>query len=193
MEVYVSTNAFWGLLISAIEVYKRECFGLLLGYRNTNDIFVVEHAISHQTAHRRHVSVEKNPRASERIDKFLQNLPQLSVIGDFHSHTAWGNLKSVDHPSEEDVREMSHENVYVILQVNDRRRVSAWRYNRNGTLSGTTDDYHFKIGAYFLDGKGRPRRAKILCPYAVGFHAAPESQKTFVRSSPNLQWSKSKA
>ena len=87
MEVYISSNAFWALLISAIEVYKRECFGLLLGYRDHPNSYIVEHAISYQTANRRHTSVEKNGRASRRIEKFLANLPHLSLVGDFHSHS----------------------------------------------------------------------------------------------------------
>src|SRR4030095_15317633 len=73
MEVYISANAFWALLVSAIEVYKRECFGMLLGYRDASNILVVEHAISFQTANRRHPSVKKNGRASRRINKFLTN------------------------------------------------------------------------------------------------------------------------
>ena len=52
MEVYISANAFWALLISAIEVYKKECFGILLGYRDSSNIYIVEHAISYQTAQR---------------------------------------------------------------------------------------------------------------------------------------------
>src|SRR5438876_10862881 len=83
MEVYISSNAFWALLISAIQVYKKECFGLLLGYRDDNT-YIVEHAISYQTANRRHTSVEKNGRASRRMENFLANLPHLSLIGDFH-------------------------------------------------------------------------------------------------------------
>ena len=80
MEVYISSNAFWALLISAIEVYKRECFGLLLGYRDHPNLYILEHAISYQTANRRHTSVEKNGRASRRIERFLSNLPHLSMI-----------------------------------------------------------------------------------------------------------------
>src|SRR5215470_3799956 len=102
MEVYISANAFWALLISAIEVYKKECFGILLGYRDSSNIFIIEHAISYQTAYRKHTSVEKNSRASKRIQKFLGNLPQLSLIGDFHSHTGWGDLKGVGIPSTQD-------------------------------------------------------------------------------------------
>ena len=50
MTAYLSQNAFWGLLISAVEVYKRECFGLLIGYRDRRgpteeESFIVEHAL----------------------------------------------------------------------------------------------------------------------------------------------------
>ena len=85
MEVYISANAFWALLISAIEVYKKECFGLLLGYRDNSNAYIVEHAVSYQTAKRQHTSVEKNRRASRRMNKFLENLPQaidIALTGD---------------------------------------------------------------------------------------------------------------
>ena len=83
-------------LISAIEVYKKECFGILLGYRDSSNIYIIEHAISYQTAQRTHTSVEKNqPRIANAFNKFLANLPHLSLIGDFHSHTGWGDLKGV--------------------------------------------------------------------------------------------------
>ena len=60
MIAYISQNAFWGLLISAVEVYKRECFGLLIGYRDRRgpeDMYIVEHALPYQTAGRRHKGV----------------------------------------------------------------------------------------------------------------------------------------
>jgi hypothetical protein len=165
MEVYISSNAFWALLISAIEVYKRECFGLLIGYRDSGNIYIVEHAISYQTANRRHTSVEKNGRASKRMEKFLANLPHLSLVGDFHSHTGWGDLK---------------------------RRAGAWQYNGDGTLSGTVDDYHFRIGGYYLDASSRPKRANIFCPYAIGFNAKDSQNKILLRSASAGRWSRSK-
>jgi proteasome lid subunit RPN8/RPN11 len=193
MEVYISSNAFWALLISAIEVYKRECFGLLLGYRDHTNV-IVEHAISYQTANRRHTSVEKNNRASRRIEKFLANLPHLSLIGDFHSHTGWGELKGVGNLSTQDVIDMHHGNLYVIIVANDKRRTSAWQYNGDGTLSGTVDDYHFNIGGYYLDDDSRPKRANMFCPYALGFNAKESQQKILLRSAlAHQRWSRSKA
>jgi proteasome lid subunit RPN8/RPN11 len=192
MEVYISSNAFWALLISAIEVYKKECFGLLLGYRDHPNLYILEHAISYQTANRRHTSVEKNGRASRRIEKFLANLPHLSVIGDFHSHTGWGDLKGVGNLSTQDLVDMIPGNLYVIIVANDKRRSSAWQYNGDGTLSGTVDDYHFRIGGYYLDDYSRAKRANIFCPYAIGFNAKASQQKILTRSASAQRWSRSK-
>jgi proteasome lid subunit RPN8/RPN11 len=194
MDVHISANAFWALLISAIEVYKRECFGILLGYRDNTNIFVVEHAVSYQTANRRHTSVEKNSRASKRIHKFLENLPHLAMIGDFHSHTGWGDLKGVGIPSTQDVSDMAQEQLYLIIVANDKRRSGTWQYNGDGTLSGTVDDYHFRIGGYYLDNNARKKRANIFCPYAIGFNAKEIPQKVFMRSAASSpRWVRSKA
>ena len=193
MEVFISSNAFWALLISAIEVYKRECFGLLLGYRDGGNSYIVEHAVSYQTAYRRHTSVEKNGKASKRMEKFLANLGHLSVIGDFHSHTGWGDLKGVGSLSRQDLVDMDHGNLYMIIVANDKKRFSAWQYHGDGTLSGTVDDYHFRIGGYYLDEYSRPKRADIFCPYAIGFNAKETQQKLILRSAlANQRWSRSK-
>jgi proteasome lid subunit RPN8/RPN11 len=176
MTAYISQNAFWGLLISAVEVYKRECFGLLIGYRDRRgprDMYIVEHALPYQSAGRRHKGVVSNPRAHRRIENFLHNIPHLSVIGDFHSHTMWGYSRAASHPSDTDLEGMKPENVYVIVSVNDRLRVVPWNYNDDGSLSGTTDDHYFRLTAYTVTSAGEPRRTPILCPYAIGFDALP--------------------
>jgi hypothetical protein len=192
MEVYISSNAFWALLISAIEVYKKECFGLLLGYRDQPNIYIVEHAISYQTANRSHGSVEKNGRASRRMEKFLANLPHLSQVGDFHSHTGWGDLKGVGNLSAQDESDMVPEHLNLIITANDKRRTSGWQYNGDGTLSGTVDDYHFRIGGYYLDESSRAKRANIFCPYAIGFSAKESHHKLQMRSAGAQRWSRSK-
>ena len=176
MTAYISQNAFWGLLLSAVEVYNRECFGLLIGYRDRKgpeEMFIVEHAIPFQTAARRRRTVASNPRAHKRIEKFLQSIPHLSVIGDFHSHTMWGYSRAASHPSDTDLEGMKPENVYVIVSINDRLRVVPWKYNDDGSLSGTTDDHHFRLTAYAAQTDAPARRVPILCPYALGFDARP--------------------
>jgi hypothetical protein len=171
MEVYFSPGAFWGLLVSAIEVYKKECFGFLIGYRDRQNIFIVEHAISFQTAKRYNTGVIENKRAIKRIKKFLSNIPPLSLLGDFHSHAGWGDLKAVPSLSNQDMEEMEQDTLYIIIEVNDKRKALPWNYNDDGSMSGTTDEYYFKIVAYYLDHRDKVKRANIICPYAIGFNA----------------------
>jgi len=176
VNAYISQNAFWGLLISAVEVYKKECFGLLIGYRDRKgdaDMYIVEHAIPYQTAGRRHKGVVSNPRAHRRIERFLANMPHLSVIGDFHSHTMWGYSKAASKPSDVDLEGMAPQNVYLIVSINDRLREVPFNYNDDGSLSGTTNDHYFRLAAYAVTESGEARRMAILCPYAIGFDAGP--------------------
>ena len=176
MTAYISQNAFWGLLISAVEVYKRECFGLLIGYRDRKgpeEMYIVEHAVAFQSAGRKHKGVVSNPRAHKRIERFLETIPQLSVIGDFHSHTMWGYSRAASHPSDTDLEGMSPENLYIIVSINDRLRTVPWSYNDDQSLSGTTNDHYFRLTAYTVNSAGEARRTPILCPYAIGFNARP--------------------
>ena len=52
MEAYLSENAFVGLLVSTVEVYRRECFGILLGHRESDRI-MVDFVVPYQSAVRK--------------------------------------------------------------------------------------------------------------------------------------------
>jgi hypothetical protein len=51
MKLFLSESAFMGLILSSIEVYKKECLGLLLGYK-LEDRFIVEYTVAYQSAKR---------------------------------------------------------------------------------------------------------------------------------------------
>ena len=98
------------------------------------------------------------------------------------------------HLNTQDVVDMVPDNLYIIMVVNDKRRTSAWQYNGDGFLSGTVDDYHFRIGGYYLDEFSRAKRANIFCPYAIGFNAKESQQKVLMRgASAHQRWLRSKA
>ena len=51
--------------------------------------------------------------------------------------------------------------IEIIIAVNEyQRKVWPWRENRDGTLSGTIDDYYFKIAGYCKQN-GRYLRGQI--------------------------------
>ena len=53
------------------------------------------------------------------MEKFLANLPHLSLVGDFHSHTGWGDLKGVGNLSTQDEADMAPGNLYLIIISRD--------------------------------------------------------------------------
>lgn len=168
MRVYLSENAFIDLLLSSAEVYKRECFGFLLGYK-LEDRFIVEHAFSVQTANRRHKGVEYKDKNHKKIEQILARFKKLQKIGDFHSHTQFGPTKGLPIPSEEDINGMVPENVYLIVAINNNEKTMSWGEKRDGTISGSISDFFFKISAHFLNGDASVKRAKIHCPFPSGF------------------------
>lgn len=164
MRVYISENAFIDILISSAEVYKRECLGFLLGYK-LEDRFIVEHAFSVQTANRKHKGVVYNQKNHKKIEQILSRFDKLQIIGDFHSHTQFGPTKGLPIPSEEDIKGMILDRIYLIAAINNNEKTMPWGENRDGTISGSVSDFFFKISAHFLNGNSSVKRATIHCPF----------------------------
>ena len=82
MKVFLSEAAFMGLILSSIEVYKRECLGILLGYK-LEDRFIVEYSIAYQSAKRMRNGVSSNHLRHTRIEKVLSRFDRLELLGDF--------------------------------------------------------------------------------------------------------------
>ena len=168
MRVYLSENAFIDLLLSSAEVYKSECLGFLLGYK-LEDRFIIEHAFSLQTASRKPKGVKSPDRSHKQIEPILARLGRLQIIGDFHSHTQFGENKGLPNPSQEDIDGMTTGDVYVIVAINNNMKTRPWAENRDSTISGSVDNFFFKISAYFINGRASVRKAKIHCPFPPGF------------------------
>lgn len=163
---YIKERAFLAMVLSSIEVYKHETLGLLLGYKGGNE-FIVEYAIPFQTSIKGYSWVSPKPTISERIKELVKNLP-VQVIGDFHSHTEFGEHKAVPIPSGDDIADMEKGNIYIIVAVNDKEKDEKWGYGKNGEISGTLGDYHLSIAAATLKGSYSYERVKIVCPSATG-------------------------
>ncbi len=168
MKVYLSENAFMGLLLSSAEVFRNESLGYLLGYR-LDDRFIVEHAFSLQTARRRRRGVMLRNRDQKKIEPILANFVKLQIVGDFHSHTQYGGRKGVPVPSLEDVKEMEKDNLYIIVAINELEKSKSWKENKDGSISGSMGDFFSKISAYLSPFvKGIPQKAPIYCPFPPG-------------------------
>lgn len=170
MKVFLSEDAFMDLLLSSAEVFKRESLGYLLGYR-LEDRFIIEHAFSLQTAQRKRREVVFHHRDHKKIEPILAKFEKLQIVGDFHSHTQYGETKGIPVPSPEDIKGMEPENLYLIVAINDLLRNRQWKENRDGSISGSVGEFFFKISAYFYpDVDSVPRRSRIYCPFPPGLN-----------------------
>jgi proteasome lid subunit RPN8/RPN11 len=170
MKVYISESAFMDLVLSSAEVYKKECLGILLGYK-LEDRFIIEHAFTYQTAKRGHKGVSFHRRGHKKIDAILEKFERLQILGDFHSHTQFGEFKGIANPSPEDVSGMEHGKIYIIMAINDNERTRPWKENRDKTASGSIGTFYYKISAYYIDAKDKfIKKAKIYCHFPTGFN-----------------------
>ncbi|MFY9268678.1 MAG: hypothetical protein WAO55_02890 [Candidatus Manganitrophaceae bacterium] len=172
VQVYLNENVFIGLILSAVEVYKKECFGLLLGYRNPGK-FIVEHAIPYQSVKRAHSWTELRPEKWKVITEVLKNFPKLDVIGDFHSHTMYRDIRADVALSTEDIECMDEDDLQIVIAVNENKKATSSLFQFDHTVSGSLDKYRFKIAAYYFE-KGRksehtrPKLAEIWGPFSTG-------------------------
>lgn len=185
LQVYLNENVFMGMVLSTVEVFKKECFGLLLGYRS-NGKFIVEHAIPYQSVRRGHNWAELRSDKWKILREVLRNFPKLDILGDYHSHTMYRDIRARVTLSQDDIDCMEPHELQIVIAINqhEHRRARSWSVNSDRTISGWLDRYHFRIAAYYYangyhstaNGNGhavrkpltRPRLAEILCPFAMG-------------------------
>jgi len=104
-----------------------------------------------------------------KIEPILSKFVKLQIVGDFHSHTPYGDEKGIPIPSNEDVKGMEKDNLYIIIAINELHTTKSWKENRDGSISGSMGNFFFKILAYFCpDANGIPKKSRIYCPFPPG-------------------------
>jgi len=178
MNVYILENAFFTLLLSSIEVFPKECLGLLVGTKG-RDRFVISQSVVFQTAERtRNEVFYPRDKVYGEMHRFLKEyMPYFSVLGDFHSHP-YGHLEREGYkPSEGDIELMEYGNIYIIVQIHKKRKRMIWNYNPSEkTISGTIGDNFIKIAAWMRSRENGQKavQANIICRPAVGLLGIPE-------------------
>ncbi|MFQ5840310.1 MAG: Mov34/MPN/PAD-1 family protein [Candidatus Methylomirabilales bacterium] len=167
MEVYLSENAFIGLLVSTVEVYRRECFGILLGH-STPDRVYVEFAVPYQTANRKYRKVHIDWKRSQRVEEAVHTTTRWQCVGDYHSHPMYGTIRATTQLSKEDKQYFTDGTVGIVVAVNDTSRSRPWSYVKGGTVSGSINGYSIRIAAHYRQGP-RIEKVPVVSPYAIGF------------------------
>ena len=169
MEVYLSENAFIGLLVSTVEVYRRECFGILLGHREPERI-MVDFVVPYQSAQRKFQEVHMDWHRSQRIEEAVRVTSRWEMVGDYHSHPMYGEKKATTKLSGVDIKDFRDEGTSIIVAINDGHRQQRWGYVKGGLISGSINGYSIRMVSYHREGEAIVR-VPLVCPYAVGFMA----------------------
>lgn len=167
MEVFLTENAFLGLLVSTIEVYRRECFGILLGHTSPERV-TVEYVVPYQTARRKFQEVHVDWKRSSRIEEAVRTVSRWECVGDYHSHPMYGPVHGTTKLSKTDRESFPPNGLSLVTAINDCKRSHRWTYVKGEILSGTINGYSIRIGAYYKDGEVI-NRAALVSPYAIGF------------------------
>ncbi len=171
VEAFLSLPAFLTIVSSSVEVFRKETIGYLIGIKGENK-FMVEYAIPYQTAESGFAHATLNLEKVQRINEILQRLSEgFEYIGDFHSHTVFGNSPATVIPSNADLMSSIPGELNIICAVNLKGRSVNWYENRRGILTGTIAEYRIEIGGYYIGkpGVGRKyQRVVVKCPSITG-------------------------
>jgi proteasome lid subunit RPN8/RPN11 len=168
---YLSFPAFLTIVSSSVEVFRKETIGYLIGFKGERK-YRVEYAIPYQTAESGYVHASVDMDRVNRINEILSKISQgLEFVGDFHSHTVFGNSPGTVIPSNADLTSTIPGEVNIICAVNMKKRAVRWRENARGILLGTIGDYRIDIGGYYVEKPtiGRKyKRVVVKCPAVTG-------------------------
>jgi proteasome lid subunit RPN8/RPN11 len=168
-NVIIKPQAFIEMILAAVEAYRYECLGLLIGMRGIKS-FIIEDAQVLQTAKRSPYHAEPSPEREKRIFKILHNLglSHFEPIGDFHSHPELGEHKGLPEPSGDDIADMKPGKVYIIIAINNKTKNKKWRFiKRKKILTGTLDEYEFELAAYYCYKENKFKKIDIKCPFVT--------------------------
>ncbi|UCF69818.1 MAG: hypothetical protein JSW49_06340 [candidate division WOR-3 bacterium] len=174
---YLSFPAFLTIVSSSVEVFRKETIGYLVGFKGERK-YRVEYAIPYQTADSGYVHASVDMDRVSRINEILSKVSQgLEFVGDFHSHTVFGNSPGTVIPSDADLASTIPGEINLICAVNLKKRAVRWRENARGILLGTIGDYRIDIGGYYVEAATIGRkydRVAVKCPAVTGIKEEEE-------------------
>lgn len=163
-RVILKKEALISIVISSIEVYRKETFGILIGEKVDND-FIVNYAINFQSAERHYEYVDISKLREKRISEAIRYLVGRKYLGDFHSHT--DGVVKLSRTDKRDIKDVGVE-ISILVTLRKAKGHQNWKYNaKDKFISGTiADKYLLKMIAYRFNNKtGKIYRLPIRCPY----------------------------
>jgi len=159
----LAERAFIDIVLSSIEIYKKECFGILLGEKHKKHYMVYD-VINFLSAKRSYEFVNVPTVRVNRVNYTLSRLTNLRVIGDFHSHPDGPDkLSGLD---KKDVKNSGLTLTLLVVVEKMRGKGNRWRIMDKNLIGDIGNKYHVKIMAFEYDKrKDNVYQIKIVCPF----------------------------
>lgn len=161
-EVIINTDALLSLILSSIEVYKRETFGIILGTKKGKVVRVMR-AIPYLTAKRDYEYTSINIHRERRINSALAFLTAQKILGDYHSHPEGPDL--LGKHDRKELMKMNEEYVAILVSVKKIRpaqKSKKWKNNqRDLSICGPIANKYFIKVYSFIHEKKKDRIIKI--------------------------------
>jgi proteasome lid subunit RPN8/RPN11 len=158
MQIKIKRLDLIYIIFSALEVYKRETLGILFGKLN-NEVFEIEGILPYQTASRGFSWVVPKDSTEKRMKEIFSQT-SVKPIGDWHSHTQFGDCMGQPVPSGDDIADMKFSQVHIIVSINEKITP---QYSMN-TMFIQLGKYYIEIGAYRLITRYKFEQVPIICP-----------------------------
>lgn len=150
------------MVLSAVEMYNRECVGYLFGYvrKRPATQYTISSAMQLAAVVRRTpFGVHQSKRAYARMTKFINTTGSLfPVIGDYHSHPRQKSSRILFGLSATDRCSLEVGNVAIVMAISPReRRLVQWELRDESTrLRGSLGRFNIHFTAHHLvsDGSG---------------------------------------
>lgn len=172
--VYIEKEPFLNMIIASIETFKRECLGLICGSVPTRsrNYFLIDYVITVQLAKKRKNSeVDQSRGSKERMSAIFNQYPTLfNPIGDFHSHTEWGDIERFAKLTDTDIADMvkSSMSLCVLINIVTRgKEKMIWEPIHSGGIRGSLGKYKYQVNAIRLDKNEEQEYLSIKADSAV--------------------------
>ena len=160
----ITEQAFVGMIVSAIEVYKKESYGALIGEKHKKHYLVTD-SYTYQSATRDYSSVSILRTRQNRVSRALSLFDNSCAIGDFHSHPAGPHYLSKW--DKKDLLKVC-QGLTILVSLFESRKHRKWEFNTDLSISGSIGKKYFvKISAFEVIRETKKiHPIKIVCPYS---------------------------
>jgi len=163
-KVIIDGPAFLGMILSSIEVFEYETYGILIGTKHRKN-YVVKYAVPLQTTNRRKYEVSICHKRAAAVRRSIKGISPYHYIGEFHSHP-YGAARLSEHDKKD--MEQCGELISLLVIVEPAKKHEKWRYDqKDKAFCGSVDDeFLVRVKGYLYDHvKKKIRKVHLKCPY----------------------------